>query len=84
MEFALLVLAAAGWYILWTRPPKEKSEPGKPEAQNGRWQIRFGHLLLAALLTVTAFLGWWATQVLYDQQLIYSYEALSQGPASQK
>jgi hypothetical protein len=34
--------------------------------------------MLAAFLSSTAFLGWWATQVLYDQQVFYSYQALLQ------
>jgi hypothetical protein len=71
MEFTLLVLAFAGWYVLW---------PRALEAQKGRGRIRFGYLLLAAFLTVAASLGWWSTEVLYDQQVIYSYQALPGHP----
>jgi hypothetical protein len=79
MEFTLLVLAAAGWCLLWQRRPK-KGAHGQPRAQNGRGEIRFAYLLLSLFLTVSAFLGWWATQVLYDQQVIFSYKSLSETP----
>jgi hypothetical protein len=80
MEFTLLVLAAAGWCVLWRRRPMKRSARAHPGAQNGRGRIRFVYLLLALFLTVSAFLGWWATQVLYDQQVIYSYKSLSESP----
>jgi hypothetical protein len=81
MEFTLLILAAAGWWLLWRGSPEGKGLPGAPSAQNLRWQIRFSHLVLPAFLAITAFLGWWATEVLYDQQVIYSYQALSDAPS---
>ena len=81
MEFTLLSLAAAGWYVLWQRTPKLKSVPGKPGAQPAHVEIRPAYLVLALFLTTAGFLGWWATQVLYDQQVIYSYRALSEAPA---
>jgi hypothetical protein len=81
MEFTLLILAAAGWWLLWRGSPEGKDLPGAPSAQNLQWQIRFSHLILPAFLAITAFLGWWATEVLYDQQVIYSYQALSDAPA---
>jgi hypothetical protein len=65
LEFALLALAAAGWYVLWQPASKENGERRKPAMPNGRGNVR-AYLLLSAFLTVTAFLGWWATQVLYD------------------
>jgi hypothetical protein len=77
MEFTLLLLAAAGGYLLWQRRPTRINPQAEPRSQNARREIRFVYLLLAAILTFTAFLGWWATQVLYDQQVIYSYKALS-------
>jgi len=83
MEFTLLVLAAAGWYLLWQHRTRGKSAHEKLAAPNGKTekpQPRFGYLVLAAFLTITTSLGWWATQVLYDQQVIYSYEAMSLQP----
>jgi hypothetical protein len=81
MEFTLLSLAAAGWYLLWKHRPKKQDLPGHPPAQNGPGEIRFAYLLLSLFLTVSAFLGWWATQVLYNEQVIYSYQALTTTPA---
>jgi hypothetical protein len=79
--WSALVLAAAGGYLLWQSWPKKDVEPGKPGPQDGRGEIRPGYLVLAAFLTIAAFLGWWSTEVLYDQQVIYSYTALSGGAA---
>jgi hypothetical protein len=76
MEFTLLVLAAAGWYVLWPRAPKATGAPGEAQTEDGRGTIRVPYLFLAAFLTASSFLGWWSTQVLYDQQVFYSYQAL--------
>jgi hypothetical protein len=76
MEFTLLVLGLAGWYILWPHTPKGKGVQGESGTQNERGRLRVGYLVLSLFLTATAFLGWWTTQVLYDQQVIYSYKAL--------
>jgi len=75
----LFTLAAAGSYLLWKRRPRKQElhEEPEPSAQNGLKEIRFAYLLLSLFLTVSAFLGWWATQVLYNEQVIYSYQALS-------
>jgi hypothetical protein len=71
MEFNLWVLAAAGGCLLWQRRRKK----GQPRAVDGRGKIQFAYVTLSLFLTVSVFLGWWATQVLYDQQVIYSYRA---------
>jgi hypothetical protein len=83
MEFTFLSLAGAGGWLLWQRRQKKNEPDGEPGTQNGltlrpQGKIPFVYLFLAAFLTFTAFLGWWATQVLYDQQVIYSYKALSE------
>jgi uncharacterized membrane protein YfcA len=80
MEFTLLALAAAGGYLLWHRRPTKKDAPEEANVPNEARDIRFGYLFLSLFLTVSAFLGWWATQVLYDQQVIYSYKSLSDAP----
>lgn len=81
MEFTLFALAAAGWYILWKYTPKGARVRGKLQPRTRLKPVPFGYLVLAAFITVTASLGWWATQVLYDQQVIFSYEALNQSPS---
>ena len=58
MEFALLVLGLAGGYALWKGAPHRSFGTG------------FGLSLLPTLLF---FFAWWWTEVLYDQQVIYSF-----------
>jgi hypothetical protein len=77
MEFTLWILAAAGACLLWQR----RRKTGQPRAGNGLGEIRFVYVLLPLFLTVSVFLGWWATQVLYDEQVIYSYRAQKDAPA---
>jgi len=79
MEFTLLTLAAAGFGLLWQHRPKKKEGHREPPAHSGSGKIRSAYLLLSLFLTVSAFLGWWATQVLYDEQVIYSYQSLREG-----
>jgi uncharacterized iron-regulated membrane protein len=80
MEFTFLVLTATGGWLLWQRRQKKKGAHGEPRAHNGKGEVRFAYLVLALFLTVSALLGWWATQVLYDQQVIFSYKSLSETP----
>jgi hypothetical protein len=82
LEFTLLVLALAGLYLVWKRRPRGKASGGEAGEQKTTGHIRTSYLVLSLLLTVTAFLGWQATEVLYDQQVIYSsYKATSENPA---
>jgi len=81
MEFTLLVLAAAGWCVLWQRRKKEANTAEGPGPQKAQIDVRLAYIVLAVFLTAAGFLGWWATQVLYDRQVIYSYRALSEAPA---
>jgi hypothetical protein len=79
MEFILLALAAAGWYIL--RHGRAKNNvPDEHGVKPAPIEVKTAHLVLAFFLTAAGFLGWWATQVLYDQQVIYSYRALTEAP----
>jgi hypothetical protein len=73
-----VVLAAVGVYLTWKLMNRSK----EPENQEGQGEIHFGYLILAAFLTAAAFLGWWSTEVLYDQQVIYSYAALNKNAAN--
>jgi len=82
LEFTLLVLALAGWYLLWQGRLERKHVPGEQGARSERGHVKPAYLILALFLTVTAFLGWQATEALYDQQVIYSsYKVLSESPA---
>jgi hypothetical protein len=43
-------------------------------------KCKAGFVLLSLVFAVMAFFGWWTTEVLYDEQVIYSHYALSQKP----
>jgi hypothetical protein len=62
MEFTCVVLGLAGGYVLWKGAPEGKYVAGS---------------LLSLLAFVISFLGWWWTEVLYDQQVMYAYYAAS-------
>jgi len=85
MEFTLLLLALAGAWLVWRRPspPTPGSEPEtgtKCSWQKEHWARL---VLLSGILTAAAVMGWWSTEVLYGEQVIYSYD--SQGTiAAQK
>ena len=78
MEFTFFVLVTAGICLLWQHRPRKLDAHGELPERKGPGEFRFIYLVLAAFLTVSAFLGWWATQVLYDQQIIFSYKALTE------
>jgi hypothetical protein len=80
MEFTLLTLAASGWHLLWKRRPKKQDPHERHPVHVAPGEIRFAYLLLSLFLTLSAFLAWWATQVLYDEQVIYSYQSLTEAP----
>jgi hypothetical protein len=84
MEFTLLLLALAGGWLVWRRPsPQTPDQARAKEAGTGRntgtkcdWQKEHwaGLVVLSAILAVAAVLGWWSTEVLYGEQVIYSYD----------
>ena len=91
MEFTLLLLAAAGAWLLWRKPkPRINGTAGTTTSQPS-WQKRrpsqIGWLdahwpplvVVSAILTAAAILGWWSTEVLYAEQVIYSYDSLPSG-----
>lgn len=63
MEFTLLILGAAGIYILLKRAPV-------------RWWY-WPAFLLSLLFFGMAFFGWWWTEVLYTQQVNFAFYAHS-------
>jgi len=72
MEFSLLLIGLAGAWLLWM-PRSQSSDATKPQALSSRrWAVLAA---LSAVLTVIATLGWWATEVAYAQEVIYSYDS---------
>jgi hypothetical protein len=80
MEFTLLSLAAAGCRLLWKYRLRKGDATPVSEEPKSLPPVRFAYVALSLFLTASAFLGWWATQVLYNEQVIYSYQALSAAP----
>ena len=91
MEFTLLLLAGAGAWLLWRpaalRPADavhhshhpQEAGAGKKAGTKSSWlEERWPPLVVvSAILTAAAILGWWSTEVLYAEQVIYSYDSLS-------
>jgi hypothetical protein len=81
MEFTLIVLAVSGGYVLWKGTPMDKAvraAEGMTKERRVNAKCGTGFLLLSLLFTATAFFGWWTTEVMYDQQVVYSNYALTQ------
>jgi hypothetical protein len=85
MEFTLLLLALVGAWLVWKPPtPPKAEEPGAKETGAGKkpktkcdWRSAdWARLVvLSAMLSSAAILGWWSTEVLYAQQVIYAYDS---------
>ncbi len=84
MEFSLFVLGFVGALLLWF--PRSLSAGTAKKDWIARWDWVLS--LVFAVLLVAGVLGWWSTEVLYAQQVIYSYGSQSidaqPAPASQK
>jgi hypothetical protein len=89
MEFSLLSIGVAGALLLWRVKPlsfsEEKSKPGQPlkKTEEQDCILRWHWPVLSAIfavLFVAGILGWWATEVLYTQQVIYSYDSQTPNP----
>lgn len=91
-EGVLLAATAVGALLVWKYEAKIPAPYGEPWPQHSqpatsqkeilcgseKWA---GLVLLAFLLTSAASLGWWSSEVLYTQQVIYSYKALTNTPS---
>ena len=56
-------------------PAEDNASDKKPRGDY--WQIEHWPrlIVLSGMLTVGAIMGWWSTEVLYTQQVIYSHDA---------
>ena len=93
MEFTLLLLAGAGAWLVWRpaapRPaddahqshhPKETGTVKKAGTKTSWLEERWTPLVVvSAILTAATILGWWSTEVLYAEQVVYSYDSLTSG-----
>ena len=82
MEFSLLILGGAGVVLLWfpsLLPWLERDGDDEEENQPQEDGLRLPWAALSVLfgvLVIGGLLGWWATEVLYAQRVIYSYDAI--------
>ena len=55
----------------------QETASGKNPEAKCQWRIEHWARLVAlsAMLTTAAFLGWWSTEMLYGEQVIYSYDS---------
>ncbi len=80
MEFALILLAAAGYYLASKKPdafvPSAPRGPAvdRPAETPGRVSYSTG-MIVSFLLTAVAYSGWYWTEILYDRLVIYSFYA---------
>ncbi len=86
MEFTLVLLGLIVAWLVWKTPTPlpRGSAAGKPvrrcDWKSGHWARL---VLFSAIVTFAVTLGWWSTEVLYGQQIVYSFN--SQGnSAAQK
>ena len=85
MEFTLTLLGLVGGWLIWKRPSPQSSgqvqAPGTvAEGKMGtecNWRKEHWARLVvfSAILTVGVVLGWWSTEVLYGEQVVYSYSS---------
>jgi hypothetical protein len=89
MEVASLVITGLAAWFLWNYEPEREVQGAdlipvqeSPVTQREhRYRLPWAALVLLSLLvTFGASLGWWSSEVLYTQQVIYSYKALTDSP----
>lgn len=74
MEFTLSVIGLAGAWLLWIRPRMSSDKTEEHSWLHWRWAALS---LVFTILFAAGVMGWWATEVLYSQQVIYSYDSQS-------
>lgn len=73
MEFSLLLIGLAGAWLLWVPRRQPVEAPREDRGPRWRWSAVW---LLSVVLTLTAMMGWWATELAYAQEVIYHYDSL--------
>ena len=75
MEFSMLLLALSGAYLLWLRPARPSDKEKEHRAPCHQW-VAF--TVFSILLTITASLAWWSSEVVYAREVVYSYDSLAE------
>ena len=79
MEFTLVLLTLVGAWLVWTGPlPLQQVERGGAEKERTHyWQEQYWPrlVMLFTILSFAAILGWWSTEVLYAEQVVYSFDS---------
>ena len=78
MEFSLLLVAGGGVWLLWLRPARPKDTEKEHRAPCRQWAA---FTVFSILLTITASLAWWSSEVVYAREVVYSYDSLALGGA---
>ena len=91
MEFTLGLLGWVGGWLVWRRPSTQTPDDARAKelasareaGTRCRWQKEqwAALVLLSAILTGAATLGWWSTELLYGEQVIYSYDSQAMSAA---
>jgi hypothetical protein len=79
MEFTLVLLTLVGAWLVCTGPlPLQQVERGGAEKERKHyWQEQYWPrlVMLFTILSFAAILGWWSTEVLYAEQVVYSFDS---------
>ena len=85
MEFTLTLLGLVGTWLVWKRPSPQlpdkahvqQTGAGGKTGTECNWQKEHWARLVvfSAIVTVAVVLGWWSTEVLYGEQVVYSYSS---------
>lgn len=87
MKFTWLLPTLVGAGLVWKPPSPPKVDETRARETGGEQmactkcdchgQDRARLVLLSLMLTTAAVLGWWSTEVLYREQVVYAYDSQS-------
>jgi len=79
MEFTLVLLTLVGAWLVWTGPlPRQQVERAGAEKERKHYcqeQCWPRLVELSTILSFAAILGWWSTEGLYAEQVVYSFDS---------